>query len=133
MSWPYVAAYVIGAVVSARIFYVIAFKVDYEDSQRKKVKGGEKKWLELAREYALFCSLGGLIWPVVWIVFGLITLIGRPTAIEVEIAEREKARKQEAAIETEMLRLRKWHEDNKMEPPDTNTLRFMAKENVKNV
>lgn len=131
-SWFYVSVYIVGLLFSARKFYVMGFEIDYEDSKAKKVKGGEKKWIELASQHGLVCSMAGVVWPLAWLLLGVITFLTLPTKTERDIAKRKRTEEHAQKIETEMIRLRKWHEDNNMEPPDTNTLRFMAKESVKN-
>lgn len=136
--WIGFLIYVVGGLLSARAFYLLGFQYDYEDSMRlneaptnRYNRISEAKMLDMAQSHGLFCSSGALLWPIAWLVLGVLVLITRPTPIERELAKKEKARIREEAIEAEMIRLREWHADNKMEAPDTTTLRFMAEENIK--
>lgn len=136
--WIGFLIYVAAGLLSARAFYLLGFQYDYEDSLRlneaptnRYNRISEEKMLDMARSHGLFCSIFAVTWPVTWIVAGIITFITRPTPIERELERKEKARIREEAIKAEMIRLRKWHENNKMEAPDTTTLRFMAEESIK--
>lgn len=131
MNPLYATGYVVGALICARIFYNYAFSLDYKDSVKKGVPT-EGERIRLARDYALGVSCAGIVWPLVLIVGVAVHFITLPTPTEKRLAKEKKQREFERQVRAEMLRLHEWHEDNKLESPDTNTLRFMAEENVRN-
>lgn len=138
MSWMYWTVYAVGAPISARLFYAKAFKIDYEDSVEKGIEPEEKR-IHLATRFGLYFAWLGLLWPLAWIFFILLMFIIQPTNVEKDIEKRKQAEAEQKAkedheirVSLDMQRLRAWLEENKMEAPDTATLRFMAEERVNN-
>lgn len=142
MNGLYVVGYVLIAAGSARILYNAGFSTDYADSM-KKGYGPEEKVIEFAKKYGFYFSCLGLVWPIAWPILLIISFITRPTKIERDIEKRKAQMEQireetlaylerEPRIVKDIERIREWHEKNKMEAPDTMTLRLMAISRVDN-
>lgn len=132
MNPLYVAGYTLGAVASARLFYTVAFEIDYKDS----IKNGlsEKKSLEYAKHFGFYFAWAGLLWPIAWPALFIAWFVTRPTGIERDIekrkAEEKAAREFNARVDADMIRLRNHFKSMDMESPDTATLRKIAEDRV---
>lgn len=131
MNWIYFGGYSIGALVSARCFYTVAFEIDYKDSDKRGIKDEAKK-LHFASRYGIAFSWFGLVWPVAWVVLAVILFIRRPTSIEKDIEKARKEKEFNLKVEEEVARLRKYLESMDLEAPDNGTLRKMAEESLRN-
>lgn len=133
MKLIHVISYSLGAVVSARIFYVVAFKADYEDSIKKDF-GPEEKRLRYAKSFGRTMALMGLIWPISWPAFFIVWFVTRPTGLEKDIkrrkAEEKVAAEHKIRVDEDMVRLRKHFKSVDMDAPDSTTLRKIAEDRV---
>lgn len=133
MKLIHVISYSLVALASARVFYVVAFKTDYEHSVKKDF-GPEEKRLHYAKRFGLYFAWMGLIWPIAWPAFCIVWFVTRPTGLEKDI-ERRKAEERAAAehkvrVDEDMVRLRKHFKAVDMDAPDTTTLRKIAEDRV---
>lgn len=134
MKIIWIAGYAVMAIVSARIFYTVAFKADYEDSV-KKGYGPEEKRLYYARHFGNYFAWTALFWPIAWPALVIVWIVTRPTGIEKDIekrkAEEEAAEERERRIALDMQRLRAHYKSVGDYVPDNVFLRKIAENRVK--